>query len=162
MASTYTDIGTELMTTGENAGNWGTKTNTNLQILEEAVRGYISQSIAGGVQTTTLTYTDGTVGQSDAARNMIIALTGTITGNQTVTVPAVEKMWIIDNQTSGAYTVNIKVSGQTGVTWGASDKGTKILYGNGTDVVDTNVVGGVGAHDLNGNSLTFICSFNGE
>ena len=48
MASTYTDIGTELMTTGENAGNWGTKTNTNLQILEEALRGYVSQSIAGG------------------------------------------------------------------------------------------------------------------
>ena len=83
MASTYTDIGTELMTTGENAGNWGTKTNTNLQILEEALRGYVAQSIAGGVQTTALTYTDGTVG--DAARNMVIALTGTITGNQTVT-----------------------------------------------------------------------------
>ena len=151
MASTYTDIGTELMTTGENAGNWGTKTNTNLQILEEALRGYVSQSIAGGTQTTALTYTDGTVG--DAARNMVIALTGTITGNQTVTVPAVEKMWIIDNQTSGAYTVNIKVSGQTGVTWGASDKGTKILYGNGTDVVDTDI-GGVGAYDLNGATLT--------
>ena len=151
MASTYTDIGTELMTTGENAGNWGTKTNTNLQILEEALRGYVSQSIAGGTQTTALTYTDGTVG--DAARNMVIALTGTITGNQTITVPAVEKMWIIDNQTSGAYTVNIKVSGQTGVTWGASDKGTKILYGNGTDVVDTDI-GGVGAYDLNGATLT--------
>ena len=151
MASSYTDIGTELMTTGENAGNWGTKTNTNLQILEEALRGYVAQSIAGGTQTTALTYTDGTVG--DAARNMVIALTGTITGNQTVTVPAVEKMWIIDNQTTGAYTVNIKVSGQTGVTWGASDKGTKILYGNGTDVVDTDI-GGVGAYDLNGATLT--------
>ena len=77
MASSYTDIGTELMTTGENAGNWGTKTNTNLQILEEALRGYVAQSIAGGTQTTALTYTDGTVG--DAARNMVIALTGTIT-----------------------------------------------------------------------------------
>ena len=78
MASTYTDIGTELMTTGENAGNWGTKTNTNLKILEEAVRGYVAQSIAGGAQTTALTYTDGTIG--DAARNAVIALTGTITG----------------------------------------------------------------------------------
>ena len=44
MASTYTDIGTELMTTGENAGNWGTKTNVNLQILEEVVRGYVAIS----------------------------------------------------------------------------------------------------------------------
>ena len=151
MASSYTDIGTEFMTTGENAGNWGTKTNTNLQILEEALRGYVSQSIAGGVQTTALTLSDGSTG--DTIRNMVIALTGTITGNQTITVPAVEKMWIIDNQTSGAYTVNIKVSGQTGVTWGASDKGTKILYGNGTDVVDTDI-GGVGAYDLNGATLT--------
>ena len=47
MASTYTDIGTELMTTGENAGNWGTKTNTNIQILEESIRGYVAQYIAG-------------------------------------------------------------------------------------------------------------------
>jgi hypothetical protein len=150
MASSYTDIGTELMTTGENAGNWGTKTNTNLQILEEALRGYVSQSIAGGVQTTALTYTDGTVG--DAARNMVIALTGTITGNQTVTVTANEKLWIIDNQTSGAYTVNIKVSGQTGVTWAATDKGTKILYCNGTDVIDTGI-SSTGAFDLDGNEF---------
>ena len=152
MASSYTDIGTELMTTGENAGNWGTKTNTNLQILEEAIRGYVAVSIAGSADTTALTYTDGTVG--DSARNAVIALTGTITGNQVVTVTAKEKWWIIDNQTSGAYTVQFMVSGQTGVTWGTSDKGTKILYCNGTDVVDTNIGGGVGAQDLNGNSLT--------
>jgi len=150
MASSYTDIGTELMTTGENAGNWGTKTNTNLQILEEALRGYVSQSIAGGVQTTSLSYTDGTVG--DAARNMVIALTGTITGNQTVQVTAKEKLWVIDNQTSGAYTVNIKVSGQTGVTWAATDKGTKILYCNGTDVIDTGI-SSTGAFDLDGNEF---------
>ena len=152
MASTYTDIGTELMTTGENAGNWGTKTNTNIQILEEAIRGYVAVSIAGSADTTALTYSDGSTG--DSARNAVIALTGTITGNQVVTVTAKEKWWIIDNQTSGAYTVQFMVSGQTGVTWGTSDKGTKILYCNGTDVVDTNIGGGVGAQDLNGNSLT--------
>jgi len=137
MASTYTDIGTELMTTGENAGNWGTKTNTNLQILEEAIRGYVSQSIAGGVQTTALTYTDGSTG--DSARNAVVELSGTITGNQTVTVTAKEKWWVIKNSTSGAYTVQVLVSGQTGVTWAATDKGAKILYCNGTDVIDTNI-----------------------
>ena len=77
MASSYTDIGTELMTTGENAGTWGSTTNTNIQILEEAVRGYVAQSIAGSAQTTALTYSDGSTG--DAARNMVIALTGSIT-----------------------------------------------------------------------------------
>jgi len=151
MASTYTDIGTELMTTGENAGNWGTKTNTNIKILEEAVRGYVAQSIAGSAQTTALTYSDGSTG--DAARNMVIALTGTITGNQVVTVTAKEKLWIVDNQTSGAYTVQFMVSGQTGVTWAATDKGTKILYNNGTDVIDSFITS-VGAYDLNGGELT--------
>ena len=150
MASTYTDIGTELMTTGENAGNWGTKTNTNLKIIEEAIRGYVSQSIAGGAQTTALTYTDGSTG--DAARNMVIALTGTITGNQVVTVTAKEKMWVVDNQTSGAFTVQFMVSGQTGVTWAATDKGTKILYCNGTDVIDTGI-SSTGAFDLDGNEF---------
>jgi len=150
MASTYTDIGTELMTTGENAGNWGTKTNTNLQIIEEAIRGYVAQSIAGSAQTTALTYTDGSTG--DAARNAVIALTGTITGNQVVTVTAKEKLWVIDNQTSGAYTVQFMVSGQTGVTWGTSDKGTKILYCNGTDVIDTGITS-AGAFDLDGDEL---------
>jgi uncharacterized protein YciU (UPF0263 family) len=137
MASTYTDIGTELMTTGENAGNWGTKTNTNLKILEEAIRGYVSQSIAGGSQTTALTYTDGTIG--DSARQAVVELSGSITGNQVVTVTAKEKWWIIKNSTSGAYTVQVLVSGQTGVTWAATDKGAKILYCNGTDVVDTDI-----------------------
>ena len=137
MASTYTDIGTELMTTGENAGNWGTKTNTNIKILEEAIRGYVAVSIAGSADTTALTYTDGSTG--DSARNAVIALTGTITGNQVVTVTAKEKVWIVDNQTSGAYTVQFMVSGQTGVTWATTDKGTKILYNNGTDVIDTGI-----------------------
>ena len=149
MASTYTDLGTELMTTGENAGNWGTKTNVNLQILEEAVRGYVAIS-ANSDQT--LSLTDGSTG--DSIRNAVIAFTGTLTANRTITVPALEKWWIMDNQTAGAYTLTVKVSGQTGVTWGTSDKGTKILYGNGTDVVDTNVGGGVGAYDLNGEELT--------
>ena len=148
MASTYTDIGTELMTTGENAGNWGTKTNTNLKIIEEAVRGYVAIS-ANSDQT--LSLTDGTIG--DSIRNAVIAFTGTLSANRTITVPSAEKWWIMDNQTAGAYTLTVKVSGQTGITWGASDKGTKILYSNGTDIVDTNIGGGVGGHDLNGEEL---------
>ena len=132
MASTYTDIGTELMTTGENAGTWGSTTNTNINILEEAIRGYVALS-ANSDQT--LTLSDGSTG--DTIRNMVIALTGTLSANRTITVPAVEKVWVMDNQTAGAYTLTVKVSGQTGVTWGTSDKGTKILYGNGTDVIDT-------------------------
>jgi len=149
MASTYTDIGTELMTTGENAGNWGTKTNTNLKIIEEAVRGYVAVGVASA--DATLSLTDGTTG--DSIRNAVIAFTGALAGNRIITVPAVEKMWVMDNQTTEAYTLTVKASGQTGVTWGASDKGTKILYANGTDVIDTGITS-AGAFDLDGGSLT--------
>ena len=150
MASSYTDIGTELMSTGENAGTWGTKTNTNIQILEEAINGYVSQALTSG-GTVTLSYTDGSTG--DVARHAVIALTGALSGNAVVEVPANEKVWIIDNQSTNAYTVTVRVNGQTGVTWGTSDKGTKILYANGTDVVDTGTTGGVGGYDLNGEEL---------
>ncbi len=45
MASTYNDLGIELMATGENAGTWGTKTNTNLDIIQQAVAGYVAQAV---------------------------------------------------------------------------------------------------------------------
>ena len=85
--STYNYLGIELMATGENAGTWGTKTNTNLNIIQQAASGYHSQSIAGGVQTTALLITDGdstsaTDSLTNAARNAIIEFTGTITGNR--------------------------------------------------------------------------------
>ena len=62
MASTYTGLGTELMTTGENAGTWGATTNTNLKIIEQLAGGYIEKSIAGSAQTTTLSVSDGSTG----------------------------------------------------------------------------------------------------
>jgi len=149
MASSYTDLGTELMTTGENAGTWGSTTNTNLQIIEEAIRGYVAVGVASA--DATLSLTDGSTG--DSIRNSVIAFTGTLAGNRIITVPAVEKWWIMDNQTGGAYTLTVKASGQTGVTWGTSDKGTKILYANGTDVIDTGITS-AGTFDLDGDELT--------
>ena len=85
MASTYTPLGVELMATGENAGTWGTKTNTNLQLIEQLVGGYSAKSIAGGAQTTDLTVIDGDVTGTGQFR--MIEFTGTITGNQIVTIP---------------------------------------------------------------------------
>ena len=69
MASSYTDLGTELMTTGENAGTWGSTTNTNLQIIEEAIRGYVAVGVASA--DATLSLTDGSTG--DSIRNSVIA-----------------------------------------------------------------------------------------
>jgi len=153
MASTFSDLGIELMATGENAGTWGTKTNTNLQIVEKAIAGYVEKSIAGGAQTTTLTITDGdTTESTSVARHAVIKLTGTITGNQVVTVPdSIEKVYIVVNGTSGAFTVQFKTASGTGVTFGASDKSTKLLFSDGTNIVDTNFSG---ATDLDGGVLT--------
>ena len=159
MASSYTGLGTELMTTGENAGTWGSTTNTNLQILEQISGGYTAQSIAGSAQTTTLSVSDGSTGATLAHR--VIEFTGTITGNQVVTIPLdVQQLYVIKNNTSGAYTVQLKYATGTGssVTWGASDKGTKLIYataddGTNPNLVDSNI-GGVGAYALNGAELT--------
>ena len=152
MASSFSDLGIELMATGENAGTWGTKTNTNLQIVEKAIAGYVEKSIAGGAQTTTLSITDGdTTESTSVARHAVIKLTGTITGNQVVTVPdSIEKVYIVTNGTSGAYTVQFKTASGTGVTFGVSEKTTKLFYSDGTNIVDAGFSGGT---DLDGKEL---------
>jgi hypothetical protein len=138
MASSYTDLGVELITTGEKAGLWGTITNNNLEIVEQEVGGYVAKSIAGGAQTTVLAITDGSTSSSDA-RNAIIELTGTITGNQIVTVPnSIQKNYVIFNNTSGAHTVQFKTVSGTGPTFSTTDKGIKIVYSNGTNIIDVN------------------------
>ncbi len=85
MASSYTPLGIEKMATGENAGTWGTKTNANLDLIEQVLGGFKSLSIAGGAQTTALTVADGALTGTGQAR--MIEFTGSITGNQIVTIP---------------------------------------------------------------------------
>ena len=115
MASTYTPLGVELQATGENAGTWGTKTNTNLQILEQISGGFIAKSIAGDAQTTALAVSDGSTGAELAHR--MIDFTGTITGDQIVTIPLdVQTFYILRNSTSGAYTVQFKYASGSGST----------------------------------------------
>ena len=134
MASSYSDLGIELMVTGENSGTWGDKTNTNLNLIQQAIAGYEEVSIAGGAQTTPLEITDATLSNG---RNQIIKLTGTITGNQIVTIPnSVEKSYIVINGTSGSFTVQFKTVSGTGYTFGATEKETRILISDGTNIVD--------------------------
>ena len=141
MASSYsTDLKIELMVTGENAGTWGEKTNDNLNVIQQAIAGYGEQSIAGGAQTTALTIANSPT--LSVARNIVIKLTGTITGNQIVTVPeGIEKTWIISNGTTGAFTVQFKTTnvGSTGTTWSTTDKAIKILYSNGTEIFPVDI-----------------------
>ena len=134
MASSYSDLGLELMVTGENAGTWGDKTNQNLNLIQQAIAGYEEVSIAGGAQTTALAITDATLSNG---RNQVIKLTGTITGNQIVTIPdGVEKSYIFINGTTGSFTVQVKTASGNGYTFAAAEKETRILISDGTDIVD--------------------------
>jgi len=147
MASTYNYLGIEKMATGENAGTWGTKTNTNLDIIQQAASGYHSQSVnlgGAGANTTALLMTDGdststTDSLTNAARNQVIELTATITGNKIVTFPtATEGLHVVFNNTSGAYTVQLKGASDSGsgTTFSTTDKGKKFVYMSGTDLVE--------------------------
>jgi hypothetical protein len=165
MASTFSDLGIELMATGENAGTWGDKTNTNLQIVEKAIAGYVEKSIAGGAQTTALSITDGdTTESTSVARHAVIKLTGTITGNQIVTVPdSIEKVYIVVNGTSGSSTVQFKTASGTGVTFSATDKGTRLLFSDGTNIVDTGFSTSVAADDIStGDAAVTIATSSGD
>jgi len=134
MASTFSPLGIELMATGENAGTWGTKTNTNWSIIEQYTGGYSAKSIAGGAQTTALTIVDGNTTGTGQFR--MIEFTGTITGNQTVTIPNdVETFYMLRNTTSGANTVEFKYATGSGstVTFSATDKGDKLVFATAND-----------------------------
>jgi len=134
MASTYTGLGIELQATGENAGTWGTKTNTNLQIIEQISGGFSAQSIAGGAQTTALSVSDGSTGAVMSHR--MIEFTGTITGNQIVTIPLdVQTFYFLRNSTSGAYTVQFKYTSGSGdtFTFSATDKGDQLVFATAND-----------------------------
>ena len=132
MASTYTPLGVELMATGENAGTWGTKTNTNLNIIEQISGGYLGLSIAGGAGTQAVDKTDGGTGSAVATR--VIKFTGTISGNRVITFPVLtENFYLINNGTSGSHTVQLKAASGSGatVTWGTGDKDWKLVYFDG-------------------------------
>ena len=141
MASTYTPLGVELMATGENAGTWGTKTNNNLSLLAELTGGFAQVSIAGGTQTTALTVDDGAT--TGTAQRRVIEFTGTITGNQIVTIPNdVETFYILRNSTSGSHTVQFKYATGSGstVTFATTDKGDKLIVAKADDGTNPNIV----------------------
>jgi len=96
MASSYSsDLKLELVTTGEKAGLWGTITNTNLQILQQAASGYLSLAVGGADVTLALDN-----GATSNGKNLYIKLTGTLTANRTVTMPAgAERVFIIEDTT---------------------------------------------------------------
>jgi hypothetical protein len=129
MASTYSALKVQLMATGENSGTWGNVTNDNLGVaLEEAIVGSADVTFASGNVTLTLTDTNA----SQTARNLRLNLTGTTGGARDLIVPAIEKLYIVNN--GCADTVTIKVTGQTGIPVPTGK--TLFVYNNGTDCVN--------------------------
>jgi len=153
MASTFTDLGLELMATGENAGTWGTKTNANLSLIEQLTGGVLSIAVAGS-GTTALTIADGAL--TGTAQQRIIELTGALTGSRILTFPLLtETFYIIKNGTTNAQTVQLKAASGSGatVTFATDNKGYKLIYLDGvatnTGVFEA-VLGGTGDVTLTG------------
>ena len=165
MASTYTPLGVELQATGENAGTWGTKTNTNLQIFEQISGGYTAQAVSDSGDTT-LSVSDGATGATLAHR--IIEFTGSLTGARNVTIPLdVQNFYILKNGTSGSQTVTFKyvsgtgtsaavAAGKTVIAYAQADDGTNpniTMVEFGGDVVDDTSPQLGGNLDVNGNDI---------
>jgi len=129
MPSTYSNLKIELVATGEQSGTWGTTTNTNLgTAIEEAITGSANVAFSSGDVTISLTNTNA----SQTARNLRLNLTGTSGGARVLTVPAIEKQYIINNGLADACTV--KNATGTGIAVPAGK--TMVLYNDGTNVVD--------------------------
>ena len=146
MASTYTPLGIELQATGENAGTWGTKTNTNLQILEQISGGYTTQAVSDSGDTT-LSVSDGSTGATLSHR--IIEFTGSLTASRNVTIPLdVQNFYILKNSTSGSQNVVFKyVSGtDAGVT--IANGKTSLVYAKADDGTNPNIDSVALASDL--------------
>jgi hypothetical protein len=153
MPSSYsTDLKLELMVTGEASNTWGDKTNSNWNLIQQAVAGY--QSLALTSTTTTLAMSNATISN---ARNMVLELTGTLSANSTVNLPdGIEKFYVVkDSVTHGAYTLTFKTASGSGFT---TENGKAYLaYSDGTNmngVSLTNLGGTIGTAQIDDNAIT--------
>ena len=130
-SSTSSDLKLELITTGEKSGTWGTITNTNLQILEQAASGYLS--LAVGSSDVALSLANHATANG---KNLYYKLTGTLTANRTVTMPdSAERVFIVEDATtrsSSNYTLTVKTVSGTGLALPVGS--TTILYSDGTNI----------------------------
>jgi len=137
MASTFTPLGVELQATGENAGTWGNKTNTNLQIIEQIAGGFTQQAVTDGADTD-LSVTDGNTGATLAHR--VIEFTGSLTASRNVTIPLdVQNFYILKNATSGSQNVVFKYDTGTGTSVTIGNGKTVIAYARADDGTNPNL-----------------------
>jgi len=165
MASTFSPLGIELQATGENAGTWGTKTNTNLQLVEQLAGGFTQQAFSSDADIT-LSVSDGATGAVLAHR--VIEFTGTISASRNVTIPLdVQQLYLLKNSTSGSQNVVFKYAsgsgssatipnGKTILAFARADDGTNpniTAVEFGGDVVDDTSPQLGGDLDVNGNDI---------
>jgi hypothetical protein len=137
MASTFTPLGIELQATGENAGTWGTKTNTNLQLIEQIAGGFTTQAVSDSGDTT-LSVSDGSTGATLAHR--IIEFTGSLTGSRNVTIPIdVQDFYILKNSTSGSQNVVFKYVSGSGDSVTVAPGAVKLVYATANDGVNPDI-----------------------
>ena len=131
MASTYTPLGVELQATGENAGTWGTKTNTNLQLIEQISGGFTTQAVSDSGDTD-LSVSDGSTGATLSHR--VIEFTGSLTGARNVTIPIdVQQFYILKNSTSGSQNVVFKYVSGSGDSVTVGPSAVKLVYATAND-----------------------------
>jgi len=134
MASTFSNLGLNLQATGENSGTWGALTNVNLQEIDNAIAGVVTITLTGN---TTLAFTSNatsTTFTDEAGRNKTIILSGALSATTvTVSVPNIEKDYVIINN-SGA-TATISSGGSTTVSIATGSKNYVIVDPSTTSVI---------------------------
>ena len=128
MASTYVnDLRLNEMATGDQSGSWGTVTNTNLELIGEAFS-YGTEAITTNADTHTTTISDGATAPG---RSMFLKYTGTLDSACTITIGpnTVNKMWFIENATTGSQNIIISQGSGANITIAAGQ--TKAVYSDG-------------------------------
>ena len=134
MASTFSNLGLNLQATGENSGTWGAITNVNLQEIDNAIAGVVTVTLTGNTTLAFTTNSSSTTYTDEAGRNKTIILSGSLSATTvTVTVPNIEKDYVIINN-SGA-TATISSGGSTTVSIGTGSKNYVIVDPNTTSVI---------------------------
>ncbi len=147
MASTFTVLGVELMATGENAGTWGTKTNTNLNIIEQISGGFTQQAVSDSGDTD-LSVSDGSTGATLAHR--MIEFTGSLSAGRNVTIPKdVQTFYFLKNSTSGSQIVTFKYVSGSGSSVAVANGATVIVFASANDGTNPDIIDlGFGSGDV--------------
>ena len=138
--ATFSNLGIKLIGTGEESGTWGTSTNTNMELLDQAISGYISHALSDA--NATLAVSDGS---SSTARNKYINFTGTLSAERTITLSPndLEKTWYVKNATTGGFSLVFK-QGSSGTTVTVPNGITAMIFSDGLGATNGNIKNGIG------------------